>query len=133
MAPIKRKSKLSDEELEKILKELSSGSPSSGSSSPIGSSYSSNSSSNSPIKTSSGGGCFIATAAYGSALEENVIILKSFRDAYLQKFSIGRMIIQSYYKISPPIARNIAHRSLLRKLVRIMLSPLVYFVKKLII
>ena len=51
-----------------------------------------------------GGGCFIATATFGSRTERHVQILCEFRDKHLLTNSIGRKIVNFYYKNSPPIA-----------------------------
>ncbi len=72
-----------------------------------------------------GGGCFIATAAYGSALEPHVVALREFRDRYLQRTRLGREFIGFYYRYSPPIAGYIAEHAWLRLLARMVLTPLV--------
>jgi uncharacterized repeat protein (TIGR01451 family) len=72
-----------------------------------------------------GGGCFIATAAYGSALEPHVVALREFRDRYLQRTRLGRAFIGFYYRHSPPIADFMADHAWLRFLARMVLTPLV--------
>ena len=71
------------------------------------------------------GGCFIATAAYGSALEPHVVALRQFRDRYLKRTALGRAFIRFYYRHSPPVAAVIARHEWLRLLVRMLLTPLV--------
>jgi subtilisin family serine protease len=72
------------------------------------------------------GGCFIATAAYGSPRAGAIHILRSFRDRYLIPHPIGRKSVDCYYRYSPPIAVFIADRPAIRRAVRIALHPLVF-------
>jgi len=73
-------------------------------------------------------GCFIATAAFGSALEPHVMALREFRDRYLQRSALGRAFISFYYRYSPPVAAVIAQHEWLRSMVRMLLTPLVLVV-----
>jgi subtilisin family serine protease len=74
---------------------------------------------------SSGGGCFIATAAYGSPLAAEVRILRELRDTYLLKNICGKMIVFLYYKYSPALAHHISRHHMARKAIRVCLYPLV--------
>ncbi|MBP3478934.1 MAG: hypothetical protein J6K03_05565 [Oscillospiraceae bacterium] len=51
------------------------------------------------------GGCYIATAVYGSYDCPEVWTLRRFRDDYLQKYIWGRLFIRVYYAVSPTIVR----------------------------
>lgn len=62
--------------------------------------------------------CFIATAAYGTPLAEEVNTLRQFRDEFLQTNLVGRTFVRIYYRLSPPVARFISRHRTLRVLVR---------------
>jgi serine protease len=73
----------------------------------------------------SGGGCFIATAAFGTPMAQDVRYLRAFRDEYLQTNDAGRWFVKQYYKYSPPLADYLRQHDDLRAVVRAGLSPLV--------
>lgn len=50
------------------------------------------------------GGCYIATACYGSYNAPEVIILRQYRDETLSQSSLGRILIRVYYTYSPYLA-----------------------------
>jgi len=81
--------------------------------------------SGSPERSGSGGGCFIATAAYGSYAGGNVIALRKFRDQYLLLNGFGRSLVHLYYRYSPRLATSIKERDSLRSMARVGLLPLV--------
>jgi len=75
------------------------------------------------------GACFIATAAYGSYLEPEVMVLRQFRDNFLLTNEPGRAFVAWYYRNSPGIAGLIANHETARTIVRVMLTPVVYVLK----
>ena len=85
-----------------------------------------------PYSFGAGGstGCFIATAAFGTPLAEEVIVLKKFRDNVLLKTVSGKEFVRFYYAFSPPIADFIRNKSLLKTIVREYLEPLIWFSKQ---
>ena len=85
------------------------------------------STSGSPPPSSSGGGggsCFIATAAFGSEMEQHVQILSRFRDRRLLSNSIGRKIVGIYYRKSPPIADYLRKHPIPKAAIRYALVPI---------
>ena len=74
-------------------------------------------------------GCFIATAAYGSALDPHLDSLRNFRDRFLETNRPGRAMVRFYYRHSPPLADFIAERDWLRTVVRGLLTPVVLTLK----
>ena len=71
------------------------------------------------------GACFIATAAYGTPMAEEIEILREFRDEYLLSNPLGQALVDFYYKISPPVAEFIAEHPSLKPIVRTGLVPAV--------
>jgi len=71
--------------------------------------------------------CFIATAAYGSLLEQQVVTLRAFRDRFLLPSQAGRQLVDVYYRFSPAIAEAVADNALLRWGVRVALAPGIVF------
>jgi len=66
-----------------------------------------------------GGGCFVATAAYGADTATEIDILREFRDKILLPNSLGARFVSLYYKVSPPIANFISQYEVLRTAVRV--------------
>lgn len=56
-----------------------------------------------------GGGCYVATAVYGSYDCPQVWTLRRFRDNTLSKTWYGRAFIRVYYAISPMLVKWFGH------------------------
>lgn len=78
-----------------------------------------------PARLVNDGYCFIATAAYGTPMADDVRYLRAFRDEYLETNEAGRWFVSQYYKHSPPLADYLRQHEDLRAVVRTALGPLV--------
>lgn len=75
--------------------------------------------------------CFVATAAYGSPLADDIWALRRFRDRYLMTNQAGRAFVDVYYAVGPYAADFIAEHPWLRTTTRVLLTPLVAFTRHL--
>lgn len=71
------------------------------------------------------GGCYIATAVYGSYEAPEVLTLRRFRDEQLSATRVGRSFIRTYYRISPALAKHFAPGSVGHIFARTALGQLV--------
>jgi hypothetical protein len=71
-----------------------------------------------------GGGCFIATAAFGSHVDRHVKTLSQFRDKRLANNHLGQTFIALYNRFSPPIADFLCGHPFARAAVRYGLIPI---------
>ncbi len=78
-----------------------------------------------PQAQESKGGCYIATAVYGSYDHPSVLALRDFRDRRLETSFTGRCLIRAYYKISPPLARRLKEKTAVNTILRKLLDQLV--------
>ena len=75
------------------------------------------------------GGCYIATACYGSYTHPDVIILREFRDNFLLKNYLGILFVRFYYRFSPYFAKKLKTWNNINKYVKFyVLTPLVRFI-----
>lgn len=71
------------------------------------------------------GGCYIATAVYGSYDAPAVLVLRRFRDQRLLRTMLGRVIVRAYYTISPRLAHHFVSARWLNKKTRWLLDRIV--------
>jgi hypothetical protein len=69
--------------------------------------------------------CFVATAAYGTPMAEEIRSLRRFRDRNLATNAPGRALIRLYGELGPPMAAAIRENEGLRALARAALDPVV--------
>lgn len=69
------------------------------------------------------GPCFIATAAYGTPMADEIVVLRNFRDAYLLNNAMGTAFVDTYYRASPAIAEVVADHPSAAQAVRLALVP----------
>jgi hypothetical protein len=70
-------------------------------------------------------GCFVATAAYGSALEPSVMALRRARDLARDRSGFAAVSVGLYERSSPPLAELLRGTEAGRALVRSAISPVV--------
>jgi len=81
------------------------------------------------IRTKSRGGCYIATAVYGSYDCPNVWVLRRFRDYYLAQNWFGRRFIEVYYTVSPTIVKLFGSKTWFNRFWRAVLDKKVVCLK----
>ena len=80
------------------------------------------------VKTGNGGGCLIATAAYGSELAPQVQMLREIRDNQLMNTESGSAFMtgfnELYYSFSPYIADMERENPMFKEVVKLGLTPM---------
>lgn len=76
------------------------------------------------------GGCFIATAVYGSDRAPQVELLRFFRDTQLLQSGLGRTAVNFYYREAPPIADVVSSSPILTKSLRFILDIIVRIIAR---
>lgn len=71
------------------------------------------------------GGCYIATAVYGSYDCPSVWTLRRFRDYTLAKSLFGRTFVKIYYAVSPTLVKWFGHSTIFKKMWKMPLDKLV--------
>ena len=73
--------------------------------------------------------CFVATAAYGTMLANDVNMLRRFRDTMLQSTVLGELAVEAYYTFGPAVDGVVGESELLRATARAVLGPIVSTVR----
>lgn len=81
-------------------------------------------------EAASAGGCFVATAAYGSWSHPDVAALRRFRDEVLVRHRAGRAFIRAYRAVGPKLARLVTPAGLSGRAARALISPLARLARK---
>jgi hypothetical protein len=68
-------------------------------------------------------GCFVATAAFGSPLGEELDGLRALRDRVLRRGVVGAVGVDLYERAAPPLAALVSASETARALVRALLGP----------
>ena len=80
------------------------------------------------VKTGNGGGCLIATAAYGSEMAPQVQLLREIRDNQLMNTESGSAFMSGfnelYYSFSPTIADMERENPMFKEAVKLGLTPM---------
>ena len=81
-----------------------------------------------PAPTSGGGGCLVATAAFGTELAPQVQYLREIRDNRVMSTDVGTSFMAGfnnlYYTISPPIADLEREYPIFREFVKVIITPM---------
>lgn len=83
-----------------------------------------------PQPSSSSGGCYIATMAYGDYDHPQVMVLRNFRDTYLAKREWGQKFISYYYRHSPGWVEKLRNHKHINYMIRRILDSFVSLWKK---
>jgi hypothetical protein len=73
--------------------------------------------------------CYIATMVYESHDAENVLVLRKFRDRFLNRFLIGRGVIIWYYATSPALVDMWKNNKTMNRIIKGMLDCFVFVIK----
>ncbi|WP_425421755.1 CFI-box-CTERM domain-containing protein [Phaeodactylibacter xiamenensis] len=79
---------------------------------------------------SGGGGCYIATMAYGSYDHPQVLVLRRFRDEVLNSSAPGRAFIRCYYWLSPKLVKHLKGYQKVNSLIRKVLNQFIKHIER---
>lgn len=88
------------------------------------------SSSRTSSSSNSGGGCYIATMAYGDYDHPQVLKLRKFRDDKLSRSSFGRGFIKLYYHYSPKLVERLKRYDRVNSIVRRSLDVFIKLIER---
>lgn len=75
-------------------------------------------------------GCYIATMVYGNYEHPKVLVLRDFRDNFLQKNYLGRCFIKFYYKYSPRWVEKLEGKTKINNAIRNILNTFIKLYRK---
>jgi len=75
-----------------------------------------------PPPSNSGGGCYLATMAYGDYDHPQVKKLRIFRDSHLQSNIIGKLFVKTYYLLSPKLVKILRDSDRINSFIRKLLD-----------
>src|SRR5690606_34387477 len=84
-----------------------------------------------PIEFTTVSPCFVATAAWGTPMAEEISALRRFRDRHLRTNALGRAFVRAYEAVGPHLADAIRGDDQLRAATRALLAPIVAAVRAL--
>lgn len=82
------------------------------------------------LKAIKSGQCFIATAAYGHPLADEIHALRSWRDNTLRRSLMGRYLVALYYRVSPPVASLVKRSPKARAACRWVISKILLIIQE---
>jgi hypothetical protein len=88
-----------------------------------------NSSTRRVSSSTSSGGCYIATMAYGDYDHPQVLKLRNFRDNVLINSEFGVLFIRVYYFVSPKLVRLLRNQTMINSIIRKILNQLVKVIR----
>ena len=83
-----------------------------------------------PIHFTTVSPCFVATAAYGTPMADEIRVLRRFRDRHLRTHPLGQRLVDLYYDHGPDAAAVIRERPWARRAVRGLLAPVIAWLRE---
>ncbi len=83
-----------------------------------------------PIEFTTVSPCFVATAAYGTPMADEIGALRRLRDRHLRTNALGRALVHAYEVVGPHLADVIREDDDLRALTRTLLAPIVSLARR---